>query len=146
MRVAYGLDNIRQSRGVCRRTAEGGEDAGRAGQMHGYDLDLIDLSLCDGRAVKHGFHDTHPAFSQLHLDYHVTSMGAGGASSVAGELATYGQSERASRHAACRPLAYIRVSFSPLPFVRPKNMHAHKYTCTYYIHLYTYLYDISIPA
>ena len=73
------------------------------------------------------------------------SVGTGGASSVAGELATDGQLERASRHAACRPPAYIRVSFSPLPFVRPKNMHAHIYTCTYYVHLYTYLY-ISIPA
>ena len=67
MRVACGLDNIRRSRGVCgRRTAEGGEDARRAGQMHGYDLDHIDLSVCDGREVKHGFHDTHPAFSKLH--------------------------------------------------------------------------------
>ena len=58
-------------------------------------------------------------------------MGTGGASSAAGELTTAGHSERASRHAACRPPAYIWVSFSPLPFVRPKNMHAHIYTCTY---------------
>ena len=67
IRVACGLDNIRRSHRVCgRRTAEGREDAGRAGQMHGYDLDHIDLSFCDGRVVMHGFHDTNPAFSKLH--------------------------------------------------------------------------------
>ena len=62
---------------------------------------------------------------------------------LAGELMMDGQSERASRHAACRPPAYIRVSFSPLPFVHPKNMHAHIYTCTYIytsVHIYIYPY------
>ena len=34
--------------------------------MHRYDLDHIDLSVCDRRAVKHVFHDTHLAFSKLH--------------------------------------------------------------------------------
>ena len=71
MSVACGLDNIRRSRGICgRRTAEGGEDAGRAGQMHGYDLNHIDLSVCDGRAVKHGFQTrTQPSarFTQVVL-------------------------------------------------------------------------------
>ena len=67
IRFACGLDNIRRSRRVCgSRTAEGGEDAGRAGQMHGYDLDHIGLNVCDRRTVKHGFHDTSPAFSKLH--------------------------------------------------------------------------------
>jgi len=46
-----------------------------------------------------------------------------------GKLATDEQSERASRHAACRPSAYIRVSFPPLPFARPKPMHAHMSAC-----------------
>ena len=41
--------------------------------------------------------------------------------------------------------AYIRVSCPPLPFVCPKHMHARIYTCTYHIHLYTYIF-IFIPA
>ena len=35
-------------------------------QMHGYDLNHINLGICDRQAVKHGFQDTHLAFSTLH--------------------------------------------------------------------------------
>ena len=66
MRVECGLDSREESSlWKADGMAEGGEDAGRAGQMHGYDLDHIDLSVCDGRTVKHGFQDTHPAYTSL---------------------------------------------------------------------------------
>ena len=44
------------------------------------------------------------------------NMGTGGASSVAGELATDGWLDMASRHTAYQQSAYIWVSFPPLPF------------------------------
>ena len=76
--VAYGLDNIRQSRGVCaRRPAERGKDAGRAGQMHDYDLDHIDLSIVtDGQSSTGCTTRTQPSASFTQVLLHILHIHA----------------------------------------------------------------------
>ena len=79
MHVECGLDNREESSlWKTDGMAEGGEDAGRARQIHGYDLDHIDLGVSDGRAVKYEFktrNQPSPSFTQvvlIHTSYTCT--------------------------------------------------------------------------
>ena len=66
MRVACGLDNTRGVEEFVEDRLPEEEKTQDRQHMHSYDLDHIDLGVCNGRAVKHGSQDTHPTFSKLH--------------------------------------------------------------------------------